>query len=719
MDILADTVVNWLIRFWSIFLWPLIQFLIGLGVVVFVHELGHYLCARWAGIKVERFALGFGPRVVGFKKGETDYCLCAIPIGGYVKMLGQEDFKPLDEDDTIDPHSFHAASVGKRLVVISAGVVMNIILSAVLFIIICMIGMKFNAPVVGGTAENSPASKTKIDWSVQPDATAPKESIGLKPGDRFLTIDGKKVSRFSDIGITASLASKNEEFDVTLARDVDGRTWIGKTSLIAKYNKQLGIPQFGISPAQTLVVANPEEELITDSLFRPGDRVVAINERKIEHPWQIPAIEKDLDGKPCKVTVQRGQQKLTFEQQPDVLNRSDVYYKTDGTRIEGRMVVDRQGPKEKDIELTDSNGETVSIKKYQVAFRTDGGAILVFSRSEIAGGGNWNLLDVLGMTPRLEIMAIVKGSLFSSSPAEAADLRPGDIILSYADRPSPTWRKFKEISQQVGQQKTRLIVLRDGKVLTKEIRPSKQRGEMKIGTALTVDLAHPVIADVRKGSPAANAGVERDAEILAVNNEKIHSWIDLLEALKKLRGEKISLTCRVGSTEKTYELGKLTPEVFRPEDYKWSLMNQVPFKPLMMTIVHRNPIRAIAWGAKETARMALSTYQSLAAIFRGSVDAKKQLSGPLGIGRLGIMSARRGLLKLVYLMAFLSTALAVFNFLPIPVLDGGHAMFIVIEKIRGKPLPLKLVNALQMIFLVLILGVFILITFNDAIRIWF
>ncbi|MCK5558113.1 MAG: site-2 protease family protein, partial [Candidatus Hydrogenedentes bacterium] len=190
MDILANTATNWLVEFWGQFFWPLIQFLIGLGVIVFVHELGHYLCARWAGIKVERFALGFGPRLIGFKRGGTDYCFCAIPVGGYVKMLGQEDFKPLDKDNAIDPRSFNAASVGKRLVVISAGVVMNIILSAVLFIIICMIGMKFDAPVVGETVANFPASKTKINWSVQPDATTPKESIGLKPGDRFLTIDG-------------------------------------------------------------------------------------------------------------------------------------------------------------------------------------------------------------------------------------------------------------------------------------------------------------------------------------------------------------------------------------------------------------------------------------------------------------------------------------------------------------------------------------------------
>ena len=719
MNILANTPVSWFVEFLGGFLWPLIQFLIGLGVVVFVHELGHCLCALWAGIKVERFALGFGPRVIGFKKGETDYCLCAIPVGGYVKMLGQEDFKPLEEGDTMDPRSFNAAPVGKRLVVISAGVVMNVILSAILFVIICMIGMKFEAPVVGGTVPTYPASKAKINWLIPSDAgglTAPKETVGLKPGDRILTINGKNVSRFADIGISAALASKDEKFNLTLERNVDGQMWVGETSLIAEYNQQIGAPQFGIFPAEDLVVNNREEELIIDSPFLPGDRILAINERKIEHAWDISGIVDELTGEPCQITVQRGEQKVTFEQSPGVFHRSDVYYKTNGQRIEGWMIVDRQNPEEEDIELKDNNGEMVRVKKYQVAFRTDDGAISVFPRSEIAGGGNWTILDVLGMTPRLKIDAVVKSSLFSSSPAEEADLRPGDVILSYGDRVLPTWRKFLEISQQVGPQKTRLILSRNGESITREIRPKKKKGEMKIGAYLTVDSAHPVVAVVREGSPAEAAGVEVGAEILAVNNEKVHSWIDLLEALKKLSGEEISLRCRVGLAEKTYAFGKLTPEVFRPEDYKFSLLNHVPFKGMMVTIIHRNPLRAIAWGAKETSRMILSTYQSLVAIFRGSVSAKKQVHGPIGIGKLGIASARHGFIKLVYLMAFLSTALAVFNFLPIPVLDGGHAMLIVIEKVRGKPLPLKFVNALQMVFLVLILGLFLLISLNDILR---
>ncbi|HUU23848.1 MAG TPA: site-2 protease family protein, partial [Phycisphaerae bacterium] len=135
MDIMAVSIAG-LFADW---IWPVLGFVAGLGLVIFVHELGHFLVAKAVGIKVERFALGFGPRLLGFVRNETDYCVNLLPLGGYVKMLGQEDFKPL-EGEQADPRAFYNKSVGARLAVISAGVVMNVILAAVLFVIVCLVG---------------------------------------------------------------------------------------------------------------------------------------------------------------------------------------------------------------------------------------------------------------------------------------------------------------------------------------------------------------------------------------------------------------------------------------------------------------------------------------------------------------------------------------------------------------------------------------------------
>ena len=94
MDVLALNLAG----MWGEWIGPILLLSFGLGMVIFFHELGHFLAARWAGIKVERFALGFGPRLFGIVRGETDYCVKALPLGGYVKMLGQEDFAPLKDD---------------------------------------------------------------------------------------------------------------------------------------------------------------------------------------------------------------------------------------------------------------------------------------------------------------------------------------------------------------------------------------------------------------------------------------------------------------------------------------------------------------------------------------------------------------------------------------------------------------------------------------------
>src|SRR4051812_40246842 len=164
--------------------WPYILSLFllvfGFGFVIFWHELGHFLAAKWVGIRVEQFAVGFGQALVSWRKGmgfqlgtsgrryeklqkavsegdasidlakygETEYRLNWIPLGGYVKMLGQDDLNPAAQSD--DPRSYNKKSIGARMVVVSAGVIMNVILAALGFMIVFMIGFSVPPAQVGG-----------------------------------------------------------------------------------------------------------------------------------------------------------------------------------------------------------------------------------------------------------------------------------------------------------------------------------------------------------------------------------------------------------------------------------------------------------------------------------------------------------------------------------------------------------------------------------------
>jgi regulator of sigma E protease len=180
----------------------LLAFVFLLGVLIFVHELGHYMMAKRIGIRVLTFSLGFGPKILNFRRNGTDYCVSAIPLGGYVKMAGETP----DEPRSGQPDEFLSRSKWERFQVLVMGPVMNIALAIILTAVVLMFGAEVlvyedQAPVVGAIAAASPA-----------------ERAGIRPGDRILAVGGQAVSTWSDVYMKVG-AKPNREIPITVLRD--------------------------------------------------------------------------------------------------------------------------------------------------------------------------------------------------------------------------------------------------------------------------------------------------------------------------------------------------------------------------------------------------------------------------------------------------------------------------------------------------------------------
>jgi regulator of sigma E protease len=176
----------------------LISFIIALGILIFVHELGHFIVAKLFGVGVEKFSLGFGPRVVGIRRGETEYLISAFPLGGYVKMIGETDESELSEEDR--RRSFTGKSPLQRMAIVAAGPLFNILFAWLVYVVILSTGTPFDS------------SKILVVKGM------PAERAGIRDNDVISSINGKPVRLWDDV-VLAVIESKGKQVDIKVHRD--------------------------------------------------------------------------------------------------------------------------------------------------------------------------------------------------------------------------------------------------------------------------------------------------------------------------------------------------------------------------------------------------------------------------------------------------------------------------------------------------------------------
>jgi len=226
-------------------------FVVTLFLVVFVHELGHFIAAKRTGVKVEEFGLGFPPRLLAIRRGETVYSLNAIPVGAFVRSVG--------EDDPAVPGSLASKGSWARLVVYAAGPVANILLAFVLlsaFFTLPEDVIVGNGVMVYRVAENSPA-----------------EEAGIGSGDLILEADGEPIRKWGDIQGRISSRKEGEEITLALQTNEIRR----EVSLVPEFDADLGRRAIGVTLCRNLVSEIETGSAVDDAGLKPGDTILSVN----------------------------------------------------------------------------------------------------------------------------------------------------------------------------------------------------------------------------------------------------------------------------------------------------------------------------------------------------------------------------------------------------------------------------------------------------------
>jgi regulator of sigma E protease len=286
-------------------------FIVVLGILVFFHELGHFLIARLFGVGVEKFSLGFGPRILGKTINRTDYRVSLIPLGGYVKMVGDEPNAPLDPADI--PISFTHKHVAKRSLIVAAGPLFNILLAIVIFTIgLYATGLQSIRPVVKSIESGSPA-----------------ELAGIQEGDLIRQVNGSGITSWR--GIDAAL-DQNQGEPLQLSIERNGNLLTKRVDPILRSAKDiLGEPisyyDIGIKGYKELsaVVDEVVKGLPADQAgLRHGDIILAINAQPVERWETMQEIVAQSQGRPLDFKVRRGNEILGLTITPDSIQERDL-----------------------------------------------------------------------------------------------------------------------------------------------------------------------------------------------------------------------------------------------------------------------------------------------------------------------------------------------------------------------------------------------------------
>ncbi len=679
---------------------------VGLGMLIFVHELGHFLVAKLCGVKVEKFYLGFdigGLKLFRLVRGETEYGIGILPLGGYVKMLGQEDNPARLREEVqrakqagaaaspappanhtapgptatgdeaaaqlaeaeralFDPRSYLAKSVPKRMAIISAGVVMNVLFALLTGTAAYRLGVFQNACGVGAVAPGEAA------WHE-----------GLKPGDQIVAIGDRPASRFVDLQHRISLGDIEHGVLLTVRRP----------GVAEPFTLRLFPDRRGLAP--TIGITSPLVPCLDERLPADPGSVAASALPALEGGDTVVAIE----GKPVATYAE----------------------------LHRQLALHRDGPVELVVQRRKQDAKAGA--------RSDK---VVRASVKLPPQPALGLGLVMRMGP---IVAVQK-----DSPAALAGVRPGDLLVAIDGQPpgdpltlAERLRRRAaanprvELTLRRGDQEERVwATLRMPDWYETPFREKSPMSAPALGIAFEV-LRH--IEAVMPGSPAEAASLRPGqvvvgAEILPPSPDRLKAlgygdrlkWLNLKPTEIDFGKHKVSwpffaaylLQASLPETRVRLTLadGQTAELVPRPVA-DWFLPERgLRFQAMGTVVRAANWAEALRLGGRETLDALLMVVRFLQKLGSQQVSFRA-MGGPVTIAQAAYHSATKGLADLLIFLTLIGANLAVLNILPIPVLDGGHLVFLTYEAIARRPPNERVQTVLTWLGLLFILGLVIVV----------
>ena len=687
--------INW--AWWGF----LAQGCLALGLVILIHEFGHFAAAKLCGVKVEKFYIGFDPyglRLFRFRWGETEYGLGAIPLGGYVYMLGQTDNpgkqaeeaeraraaaaegKPVDPEAAAvwDPRSYPAQSVPERMLIISAGVILNAVTAFFFATAAYLMGVEFTPTAVHG---------------LQPGGVAWERDLHV--GVKIKQINDIPEPRFQpDLTSNVALADLNKGIDLKIERE--GATLdknIKPRKMRPDYPPSLGIAGPRLT---TLAKSSTGEKPTVEGSparaaspgFEAGDEVVQIEDQIIRSYPDVLRAQTLYADKPIKVTVRRK------------------------------------------VPTTDSG---------------DGKAAADAPTTEVAVTVAPRPLRTLGLTMQWGPVVGVQ----DNSPASAIGIVPGDTLKTIDGEPLgdpiTAGERFRRKQADAPDKKWKVVVERqvDGKPreVTFDVMPRAfdysepplSFGYLSLPSLGVAYSVPPIVAAVDTDGPAAKAGLKPGdvllhfatvpsdkplesgdkpkAQSVELTGNDSNNWPLCAYGVALVRPDtKIELTVKDGDGSRKVTLESVESKTaFLPE--RGLLFQGDRFERKADSLG-----QAFGYAYTDTRDSMTQVYRFIHAMWIGQIPMKA-VGGIITIAQQAGDSASGGFAQLLLFLMMLSCNLAVLNFLPFPVLDGGHMVLLIYEGIFRRPPPERLVIFLNTIGLVCLLGLMIFALTNDVLRI--